>query len=267
MSKGKYYFSKSLEKGLKILALFNRETPVLTQSRIAKTLDLNMTSTYRYINTLVELGYLEKDKKTKEIRPTILCLLLCTNLMRATDHLRLIKEVVDRIHGEYNITIDVAFAVDDTLVRIYYRTAEEILTFSLPDFSKNCLHNTALGKAYLSSLPEELMADKIKSLELNPKTKKTIVDKDILFEDLKKAKKLKYVMSEEEYLDGLITISAPLFDPQTGKGVGAVCFDFSVLQHSADDVRMKYADLIRETAASLSKLLPPKRDHRQITSG
>ena len=58
MSKGKFYFSKSLEKGLKILSLFNRENPVMTQSRIAKTLDLNMTSTYRYINTLVELGYL-----------------------------------------------------------------------------------------------------------------------------------------------------------------------------------------------------------------
>ncbi|MBT8371628.1 MAG: helix-turn-helix domain-containing protein, partial [Deltaproteobacteria bacterium] len=58
MSKEKYYFSKSLEKGLKILSLFNSEAPVLTQSEIAKTLGLNMTSTYRYINTLVELGYL-----------------------------------------------------------------------------------------------------------------------------------------------------------------------------------------------------------------
>jgi DNA-binding IclR family transcriptional regulator len=51
-----------------------------------------MTSTYRYINTLVELGYLEKDAKTKEIRPSILCLLFCANLMRATDHLKMIKE-------------------------------------------------------------------------------------------------------------------------------------------------------------------------------
>jgi len=118
MSKGKYYFSKSLEKGLKILALFNRETPVLTQSEIARTLGLNTTSTYRYINTLVELGYLEKDTKTKEIRPSILCLLFCTNLMRATDHLRMIKEVVDRIHSENNISIDVAFVVDDTIVHI-----------------------------------------------------------------------------------------------------------------------------------------------------
>ena len=68
MSKGKYYFSKSLEKGLKVLSLFSGETPVLTQSEIAKTLGMNMTSTYRYINTLVELGYLEKNAKTKEIQ-------------------------------------------------------------------------------------------------------------------------------------------------------------------------------------------------------
>jgi DNA-binding IclR family transcriptional regulator len=263
MSKGKYYFSKSLEKGLKILSLFNRDNPVMTQSQIAKMLSLNMTSTYRYINTLVELGYLEKDAKTKEIRPAILCLLFCANLMRATDHLRLIKAVVDRIHKEHNISIDVAFAVDDTLVRIYYRGADETLTYSLPDFSKNSLHNTALGKAYLSGLPNDLIAEKIASMVLLPKTPNTIVDKNSLFKDIKKAKARRFAMSKEEYLPGLITISAPLFDPLTGKCVGAVCFDFSLLQHSANDVKAKYAGMIQETARNLSELLPPDKKRRQ----
>ncbi|MBC2745138.1 MAG: IclR family transcriptional regulator [Desulfosarcina sp.] len=262
MSKGKYYFSKSLEKGLKILSLFNRETPVLTQSEIAKTLNLNMTSTYRYINTLVELGYLEKNAKTKEIRPSILCLLFCTNLMRATDHLKMIKEVVDRIHRENNISIDVHFAVDDMLVRIYNREAEETLIYSLPDFSKNCLHNTSLGKAYLSSLPDDLIAEKIDTMVLVAKTEKTIVDKDALAAELKKTKARQYAMSTEEYLPGLIAIGAPLYDPLSGKGVGAVCFDFSVLQHSANDIKAKYKGLIRETARTLSELLPPEKSRR-----
>jgi DNA-binding IclR family transcriptional regulator len=260
MSKKKYYFSKSLEKGLKILSLFNRETPVLTQSKIARTLGLNMTSTYRYITTLVELGYLEKDTKTKEIRISILCLLFCTNLIRATDHLRMIKEVVDRIHSENNISIEVAFAVDDTIVRIYNREAEETLTYSLPDFSKNCLHNTALGKAYLSSLPDDLIFEKIDTMVLVAKTEKTIVDKDALVEELKKTKERQYSMSEEEYLPGLIAIGAPLFDPVNGKGVGAVSFDFSVLQHNAKDIKAKYGDMIKKTANSLSGLLPPDKN-------
>jgi len=262
MSKGKYYFSKSLDKGLKILALFNRETPVLTQSEIAKTLGLNMTSAYRYINTLVELGYLEKNTKTREIRPSILCMIFCTNLMRTNDHLRMIKEVVDRIHSENNISIDVAFVVDDTIVHIYHRDAEETLTYRLPDFSKNCLHNTALGKAYLSSLTDDLIAEKIDTMILVAKTEKTIVNKDALAAELKKTKARQYALTEEEYLPGLVAIGAPLYDPISGKGVGAVSFDFSVLQISAGEIQAKYGGLIKETAKAISELLPPDQNRR-----
>lgn len=255
MSKGKFYFSKSLEKGLKVLSLFNRETQVLTQSEIAQRLGLNMTSTFRYINTLVELGYLEKNQKTKEIRPSILCVLFCTNIIRSTNHLMMIKSVVDRIHSDKNISIDVAFALDDTLVRIYHREAEETLTYSLPDFSKNCLHTTALGKAYLSSLPDDMMEQKIDTLDLSPRTKKTIVEKEALIAELKKSKALQFTMSDEEYLPGVLAIGAPLYDSVDGKGVGAVSFDFSVLQHNAEEIKAKYGDLIRETAGTLSDLL------------
>ena len=62
------YFSTSLEKGLKILSLFSTENPGLTQSEISRTSGINMTSTYRFVNTLVRLGYLEKDARTKELR-------------------------------------------------------------------------------------------------------------------------------------------------------------------------------------------------------
>ena len=262
MSKGKYYFSKSLEKGLKILALFNDKTPTLTQSEIAKTLGLNMTSTYRYINTLVEMGYLEKDAKTKTIRPSIHCLLMCVNLMHAADNLQMIKEVIDRINQERNISIDMAFGVEDRLVRIYHKEAEETLTYSLPEFSKNCLHNTALGKAYLSSLPDQLIADKIATLELVAKTEKTIVNRDRLHQEIEKTKERGFAMAEEEYLPGVLAIAAPLHDPITNMGVGAVSFDFSVLQYSSAEIIATYGDLIKETAAILSELLPAAKNHR-----
>ena len=262
MSKGKYYFSKSLEKGLKILALFNGTTPTLTQSEIARTLGLNMTSTYRYINTLVEMGYLEKDAKTKTIRPSIHCLLMCINLMHAADNMKMIKEVINRINRERNISIDMAFGVEDSLVRIYHKEAEETLTYSLPEFSTNCLHNTALGKAYLSSLPDQLIADKIATLELLAKTARTIVDRDRLHQEIEKTKERGFAMAEEEYLPGVFAIAAPLYDPITGMGVGAVSFDFSVLQYSGAEIIATYGDLIKETAAILSELLPATKNHR-----
>jgi DNA-binding IclR family transcriptional regulator len=178
--------------------------------------------------------------------------------MQATDNLKMIKEVVDRINRENNISIDVAFAVDDTLVRIYHKEAEETLTYSLPEFSKNCLHNTALGKAYLSSLPNPLVAEKIAVMELVAKTNKTIVDKNRLLQEIQVTKERGYAMADEEYLPGVLAIAAPLYDPITGLGVGAVSFDFSVLQHNSSEIAATYGEMIQETATVLSGLLPAK---------
>lgn len=266
MSKGKYYFSKSLEKGLKILSLFNREIPAATQSEIAKKLGLNMTSTYRYINTLVELGYLEKDTRTKVIRPAVLCLAFCNNLMRATDHLDLMRGAIDRVYGEHNINIDVAFVVDDTIVRIYHKSAAETLTYRLPDSSRHCLHNTALGKAYLSSLEAGRLKRKIKIMALTGKTPRTITQKNVLLAELKKARQRGYAMCVEEFLPGLIAIAAPLCDPRNGEVVGAVSFDFSILQYRAAVIEANYADLIQEVAGSLSELVPPDRKGDQMVA-
>ncbi len=250
------YFSKSLEKGLKILALFNRETPALNQTEIAKKLGLNMTSTYRYINTLVKMGYLEKEESTKLIRPSIFCLAFCNNLMRASDHRRLIKTMVDDIHARFNITIDVALSVDDDMMRIYHREAADTLTYTLPDFTRNCLHTTALGKAYLASLPDSELRSRVATLDLLPRTKRTITDRDSLLEELLEAKRNGYALNVEEYLPGLIAIAAPLIHPFTGRGVGGVSFDFSVLQRRPDEVVEQYAPVVIDLAARLSAAIP-----------
>ncbi len=130
------YFSTSLEKGLKILSLFSTESPSLTQSEISRTSGINMTSTYRFVNTLVILGYLEKDDRTKELRLGIRSLALSANIIRTIDEVRLIKNAVDKIHSDLNITIDVVFAIDGNLVRTYHRQATETLTYQLPAVAK-----------------------------------------------------------------------------------------------------------------------------------
>lgn len=256
MTKTTSYFSKSLEKGLKILSLFNRETPALSQTEIANIIGLNMTSTYRYINTLVEMGYLEKDNSTKLVRPTIFCLAFCNNLMRATDHKRLIKSLVDDVHRKHNVTIDVALSVDDDMMRIYHREASDTLTYSLPDFTRNSLHNTALGKAYLSSLPEPELDERLAKLQLNPKTEKTITDRESLKRQLLLAKVRRYAMTNEEYLPGLVAIAAPLINPHNSQGIGAISFDFSILERSPEDLEAQYAPVVIELAEQISATIP-----------
>ena len=106
------------------------------------------------------------------------------------------------------------------------------------------------------------MAEKIDAMVLAARTEKTIVDKDALAAELKKTKARQYALTEEEYLPGLVAIGAPLYDPISGQGVGAVSFDFSVLQNSAGEIQAKYGGLIKETARAISELLPPDQNRR-----
>jgi DNA-binding IclR family transcriptional regulator len=255
MASKKQYFSTSLQKGLKILSLFDTEAGSLTQTEISRILALNMTSTYRFVNTLVELGYLEKDPKTKEVRLGIRSLVLGTNIIRSSDELRLMKKLVDEVHSRYNITIDVAFAVDDNLMRAYQREAKETLTYHLPAIAKNSLHNTSIGKAYLSTLSDDSLKRVVDRISFAAKTGKTIVKRDELLSEIEKTGQRGYAMCVEEYLPGLITIGAPLINLNTGMGLGGVSFDFSIIQKNAREVEEKYSALIIELAGSISEVL------------
>ena len=59
------YFSKTIEKGLVILSLFDRNHPHISLVEISRKLGINKTSTYRFVNTLVQLNYIKKSPETK----------------------------------------------------------------------------------------------------------------------------------------------------------------------------------------------------------
>jgi len=255
MAPEKQYFSTSLEKGLKILSLFDPDSPNLTQTEISRKMGLNMTSTYRFANTLVNLGYLEKDPKTKVLRLGNRSLALGANIIRTIDELRLIKGLVDKVHDAHNITIDVGFTIDGNMMRVYHREVKETLTYHLPPVARNALHNTSVGKAYLSALSEDTLKQVVESMTLVAKTARTITDKDQLLAEIAKTRRRGYAICVEEYLPGLITIGAPLINRTIGKGIGGVSFDFSIIQHRARVVEKKYSTLIREVGNAISDIL------------
>lgn len=262
MTADKQYFSTSLEKGLKILSLFEDESPNLTQTQISHTIGLNMTSTYRFVNTLVKLGYLEKDPRTKELQLGLRSLALGTNIVRTVDSLHLIKTLVDEVHERHNITIDVVLAIDNDMMRAYHRQAKETLTYHLPGIARNSLYNTSVGKAYLSTLPEDALSGMLDGMSMVAKTANTIVDKDQLRSEIKKTRQRGFAICVEEYIPGLITIGAPLINCITGKGMGAVSFDFSIIQQNATTVEQRFAGLVVELARDISTILQGKNhDH------
>jgi DNA-binding IclR family transcriptional regulator len=248
------YFSKTLDKGLKVLALFNEEHPSRTQTEVAKTLGLNMTSAYRFIHTLVQLGYLQRDEDSKRIRLGVRAMILSATVLRTINAHGAVRSLVDQVHEAHGLTVDVALVMDQAMTIVHRREAEATLTHRLPSVSR-AWHTTSLGKAYLAFIPEDELAQALAQLDLAAKTPKTITEPAALRAEIQAVRRRGYATADEEFLPGLITIGAPIIHLDAGWAVGSVSFDFSTLQMDAATMKDRYADLVMDLAAGISKMI------------
>jgi len=249
-----HYFSKSFEKGIRILNLFNPDRTSLNLKEISQELGLNMTSSFRYVNTLIQLNYLKKEPKTKVLKLGIAALSMGYRLTKSFDPLQTIKPFLDGAHETHNVSVDSALFEIDSVVRLYQREVKGALTFHLPVVER-ALHCMAMGKAILAFLSEKEMMDLVESLHLIGKTNHSLTDKADLVADLIKTRERGYSLNNEEYVLGVISIGAPLLSPETQRPFGAICFDFLTVQNSIELVERKYAKIIVKLAHDISEVI------------
>jgi DNA-binding IclR family transcriptional regulator len=249
------YFSVSLQKGLNILNVFSPERTTISLTSISQLVGLNKTSTFRYVNTLVQLGYLKKDPQTKLLSLGTQILLLCNQMLSSFDLRKIVASFLDSAYDKYLFTVDSAVFQGKKLAKLYSRHAKDTLSFSLPLVCE-ALHCSALGKAILAHLPEEEMLDFVKSLKLISKTDKSIVDKEKLISDLRKTKSRGYSINNEEYVRGLFALGAPLMNLEKKRPIGAISFDFACSEYSLKEVERDYGKIIVEMASLISRSIP-----------
>jgi len=252
---GADYFSKTIEKGLRILNLWDRDHLALSMNDISKAAGINLTSTYRFVNTYLELGYLRRDPRTKLVTLGPMAVSLGKRLLEGLDLNQIIIPLVDSAYHQYGISIDVALCHEDTLFVAYRREAEHTLVYPQPLRIKE-LHCTALGKAFLSSLPGEELKKILGGSDFEKRTENTITKRPQLLTDLARIRRRGYSLNNEEYVIGLIAIGAPLVDSDTRRIFGAVCFNSNTIQHSITDLEKEYGKIIKRLAKDISESIP-----------
>jgi len=250
----KDYFSKSVDKGMRILALFDQSRPRLTLGEASRETGLNLTSTYRYVNTFLGLGYLTRDKQKRSLRLGPKAFVMGYRFLGGFDLPRIIKPIVDDIHNRYNISIDVALFHDDSLTVVYRKEAKDTLSFRL-SLTTKAFHSTALGKAVLAYLPHDVRDRIIKQLPLEKRTKNTLTGRLALLHDLKTIRERGYSLNNEEYMLGLISIGAPILNSENGTVLGSISFDSNTINHSIRAFEKEFACLIKDVCKKVSDLI------------
>ena len=248
------YFSKTLERGLTILTLFDRDHTRLSLSEIYQSTDINKPSAYRLTNTLVKMGYLKKISGNKLLKLGPKSIALGQNFIQGFELLQATQLLIDKTYADHEVTIGSALLDGYSLISLYKREVFNTIYFRQPLIMKD-LYARAMGKAVLAQMSQKELKHYFKSVSIKkhtPKTKDKIED---MMADLEETRNRGYSVNDEEYMVGLICIGAPLMNYQTNTVVGAISFDFPISEQSLNSIERNYIGTLTKLASDISDVI------------
>lgn len=249
------YYSEFFEKGLRVLELFTRDRSNLSLKEIAKEVGITKPSAFRYVNTMVESGYLTKDPRTKLVKVGPKALALSRNLVDSHDVLQIVKKFIDYVSESHHLTIDSFLYEGDRHVRLYVASPSGTETYySVPE--EIAFYCTALGKAILAYLPKNEQDEMIDNCTFAKRTAKTITSKEDLLSDIEKIRQRGYAIHDEELIEGQLAIAAPFFNLRAERPMGAISFDFPKMRLTLEEIEEKYAQILLKLAKDISESIP-----------
>jgi IclR family pca regulon transcriptional regulator len=207
------YTIDALARGLEVLALFGAERPALTLRDIVDASGLNKTTAFRIVATLEALGYLEQDER-RRYRPGARVLELGFAALSGMELRQLARPHLERLAHELDETASLAVLSRERRDIIYIDRVRNrsIVGVVLGVGSHLPAHSAALGKVLLADMAPSEIDAWLAGAELAPLTKRTLVDRAALLEDLGRIRRRGYALNEQELAIGLRAAAAPIYD-------------------------------------------------------
>ncbi|HTJ98736.1 MAG TPA: IclR family transcriptional regulator [Bordetella sp.] len=246
---------QSLAKGFRLLEAFTAQEPELTMAEAARRAGLDNATAFRFLNTLVDIGYVERVPDTRLFRLTTKVLDLGFNAIAHSDLRTRARPILRELVGEVSEAASIGVLEGGDI--LYAERIQAGLTRLGVDIrigSRVPAYCTAVGHSILAWLPRDTQ---IRILESQPRQKltdTTVTDLDTILARLEKVRADGYAVSNQETVSGLYVIAAPVLDvdgiPLAGLSVASPAFRTSLAQFEAATV-----EPVRMAARNLSKVL------------
>lgn len=235
---------RSLAKGFAVLHAFTAERDELTLAEVARAAGIDNATAFRFLNTLVMLGYVARVPGTRRFRLTLRCLDLGFNAIARADLRMQARPILRDLVGPLNeaASIGVLDGADVVYIeRIQAGIAR--LGVDVRIGSRVPVYSSAIGRAILAYLPRETQ---IAVLEARPReklTEATVTDRAALLALLDRVRADGIAFSDQETVPGLRVLACPLIDAD-GVPLGGISV-------AAPALRMSAADYLREAGPPL----------------
>ena len=169
--------SQSLERGLAILSAFRPDQPLLGISELARMLELNRSTTHRYVSTLCRLGYLQQDASTRRYRLGPRVLDLGFSAINSMELREIAAPQMQELSDETGHTVNLAILDHADIVYIERvrssQPGQRHIDLNLHAGARLPAYCTSMGKVLLANLPDgrrEALLDEVQLVQRGPNT-------------------------------------------------------------------------------------------------
>lgn len=203
------YNVRAVERALQLLNCFDDEHPERGISEISEAVGLHKATTHRILTTMLNLGFIERSSDGQKYRLGIQMIDLGFKVLRRMDLRRESIPLMNKFIEEWDEAIDLSVFQNAEVLYVEVMQSHHALTIAASVGQRLPAHCTASGKLFLALLPEKELQFLL-SNPLHSYTKKTIVSRETLMQELMQIREKGYSMDLEEYEEGIRAVAAPI---------------------------------------------------------
>lgn len=252
---------QSLERGL--IALEMAVDGGVKPSDLAKALGVDRSTAYRLLYTLMVKGYLNQNPSTHEFVANPAKLFeLNSKVHEQMDWLSIASRFLNMLRDNTGETANLGVLHDREIVYVGQQRAQETVIVNHSLGARRPLHCSALGKAIIAFLSPAEVDRLLPDDQLPARTLKTITDLQTLKLELNKVRQSGYAVDDEETIEGVRCIAAPILD-HSGQVIAAIGISGPATRVTARTLPIIAATVVEVARQASTALGAPKNDGRE----
>jgi DNA-binding IclR family transcriptional regulator len=200
----------AVDRTMRILELLASNSGGLSVTELSDRLDLHKANVSRILSTLEAGGYVHQDTHTQSFTLTWRVVALAYRYADALPLEEAAKPVLQRLADQTGELVQLAVVQHDELIFVAKVEGAKPLRVASMLGRSAPLHATAVGKAWLASLPEEKVIQLIGKRGLAPITTTTITDISKLVTQLRQIREQGYAVVWEEVNQSVVGLAVPV---------------------------------------------------------
>ena len=224
----------------------------LSVSEVARKLGYNRANSHRYLATLRDMGYVEKNAAAR-YRLTFKILEIGARITDRFEIRRIARPHMRELAATFNETVNLGYWDGQAILNIDKIDSSNVLRTNSAIGAVMPAHCTSQGKCVLAFLPANELDIYLAHAEFESFLPNTITSVEQLQAELATTRSRGYAIDDEEWLMGIRCVAAPIFD-YTGRPSYALSIAGPAIRMQPEIVARVQAKL-REVCAALTRVI------------